>query len=224
MVPSVRVTIEDTTERPLRADAERNRQRILSAAREVFATRGLGASLDDIAAHAGVGVGTVYRRFADKEALIDGLFEAKIARVTALATEALGIEDPWDGFETFVRGLCRMQADDRGFREALLRHDRGCEGMRRGRDAIEPVVRELLERAQRSGQVRPDLGVFDVPLLHFMVGYVADTTRDVAPDCWQRTLQIMLDGLRTSRAAPTPLPGAPLGPEQFALAVTRRRC
>lgn len=218
------MTIEDSTHRPLRADAERNRRRILAAAREVFASRGLDASLDEIAAHAGVGVGTIYRRFADKDALIDGLFEAKIAKVTTLATQALEVDDPWDGFETFVRSVCQLQADDRGFKEALLRHDRSHERISRARDTIDPVVRLLLERAQRSGQVRDDLDILDVPLMHFMVGFIADTTRDVAPGYWQRTLQILLDGLRTAREAPTPLPTAPLDAEQFATAMSRRRC
>src|SRR5215217_9035402 len=93
-----------STARPLRAYAE----------------RGLDVSLDDIAAHAGVGVGTVYRRFPDKDALIDALFEHKIDHAVALADEALEIEDPWEGFTTFMRGMCRMQAHDRGFKDALL--------------------------------------------------------------------------------------------------------
>src|SRR5690349_24529453 len=97
----VRSAPMDTT-RPLRADAERNRARILAAAAEVFADRGLDASLDDIAAAAGVGVGTVYRRFPDKDALIDALFEVKIDRARALATEALEFEDPWEGFVFFI--------------------------------------------------------------------------------------------------------------------------
>ena len=81
------MTLADTPERPLRADAERNRRRILAAAAEVFADRGLDVSLDDIAAAAGVGVGTVYRRFPNKDSLIDALFEEKMGRVIALARE-----------------------------------------------------------------------------------------------------------------------------------------
>src|SRR5688500_1594373 len=111
--------------RPLRADAERNRARILAAAAEVFAERGLDVSLDDIAAHAGVGVGTVYRRFPDKDALIDALFEDKIDRVVALADDALEIEDPWEGFTTFMRGMCRMPAGGRRLQHEPLVHARG---------------------------------------------------------------------------------------------------
>src|SRR5215217_2448988 len=97
-----------STTRPLRADAERNRSRILADAAEAFAERGLDVSLDDIAAHAGVGVGTVYRRLPDKDALIDALFEAKIDAAVALADAALQVEEPWEGLGTFIRGMSRM--------------------------------------------------------------------------------------------------------------------
>src|SRR5687767_9677648 len=89
--------------RPLRADAERNRQRIVAAAAALFAERGVDVSMDDIAAAAGVGIGTIYRRFPDREALIEALFEDKIARMAAMARGALEIEDPWEAFETFFR-------------------------------------------------------------------------------------------------------------------------
>src|SRR5881398_821309 len=106
--------------RPLRRDAERNRQRILQAAREVFAERGLGVTLDEIARWAGVGVGTVYRRFADKESLIDALFEDGIGEVVALAEDALDYEDSWAGFVHWFEGFVAMQAQDRGLKEVLL--------------------------------------------------------------------------------------------------------
>ena len=217
------MSIEPPAARPLRADAERNRQRILDAAREVFAERGLDASLDEVAAHAGVGVGTVYRRFADKDALIDGLFEDKIATVAGLATEALEAEDPWDGFEAFMRGVCRLHAEDRGFKEALLGRDRGREQLTRGRDTIAPIAERLLKRAQRSGQVRADLGTFDLPMLHLMVGFAAERTRDVAPDYWERPLQILLDGLRVGGDGPSPLVAEPLDAQQWGDVLTRRR-
>src|SRR3954452_871058 len=116
-----------TQDRPLRADAERNRPRILAAAASVFAERGLEVSLDDIAHAAGVGVGTVYRRFPDKDALIDALFEVKIGDAVQLAKACHEIDDPWTGFVTFMRGMCAMNAKDRGFKEALLSRDRGRE-------------------------------------------------------------------------------------------------
>src|SRR3954447_5600139 len=108
------MTVHEAAERPLRSDAERNRQRILAAAAEVFAERGLGVSLDDVAAAAGVGVGTVYRRFPDKDSLIEALFEQKIHGIEELARTSLEIEDAWEAFSGFMRAMCRMQAEDRG--------------------------------------------------------------------------------------------------------------
>jgi AcrR family transcriptional regulator len=202
------------TPKPLRADAERNRERILTAAAEVFADRGLDVSLDDIAMVAGVGVGTVYRRFADKDALIDALFEDKIGRAVTLAQECLEIEDPWEGFTTFMRGMCRMHAADRGFKDVLLSRDRGRERVAGARDTIAPIAIRLLERAQAAGVVREDVSTFDVPLSHLCVGLIADRTRDVAPDYWERTLTLILDGMAASGAR-TPMPAEPLDEEAF---------
>ena len=210
--------------RPLRADAERNRARILAAAAEVFADRGLDVSLDEIAAHAGVGVGTVYRRFPDKDALIDALFEEKIDRAVELADRALEIEDPWEAFTTFMRGMCRMQAGDRGFKDALLVRDRGRERVAAARERIAPRAMKLLDRAQEAGAVRSDLGPFDVPMLNLCVSLIADRTRDVAPDYWERVLTIIIDGISAQGPA-SPMPVEPLDRDTFteAMASGRRR-
>jgi AcrR family transcriptional regulator len=213
-----------STTRPLRADAERNRERILAAAAELYAERGLDVSLDDIAAHAGVGVGTVYRRFPDKEALIDALFEVKIDAAVSLADAALEIEDPWEGLVTWMRGMCRLQAEDRGFKDALLMRDRGRDRMAAARERIAPRALRLFSRAQEAGAVRADLGPFDIPMLHLCVGLMADRTRDVAPDYWERILTIVIDGI-SAKAAATPMPVEPLDREAFteAMASPRRR-
>ena len=210
--------------RPLRADAERNRARILAAAAEVFAERGLDVSLDEIAAHAGVGIGTVYRRFPDKDALIDALFEEKIDRAVELADRALEIEDPWEAFTTFMRGMCRMQAGDRGFKDALLARDRGRERVAAARERIAPRAMQLLTRAQEAGAVRSDLGPFDVPMLNLCVSLIADRTRDVAPDYWERVLTIIIDGISAQGPA-SPMPVEPLDRDTFteAMASGRRR-
>ena len=213
----------ESTERPLRADAERNRRRILAAATQVFAERGLDVSLDDIAAAAGVGVGTVYRRFPDKDALIDALFEDRIAEVERAARAALAIEDPWEGFETFMRSVCRLQAKDRGLKEAMLGRDRGRERLGQARDRIAPIASQVLARAQEAGVVRADLSPYDVPLMHFAVGFVAEKTRDVAPDYWERTLTILLDGVAARRDTTLPMPSAPIDVEGFQAAMSRRR-
>lgn len=217
------MTIGRDSERPLRADAQRNRGRILEAAREVFAARGLDVSLDDIAAHAGLGVGTVYRRFADKDALIDAVFEHRIGEVAAAARRALSAEDPWDGLVTFMHEEGALRAADQGLKEMLLSRGRGRERVERARDTIAPVVIELVRRAQEAGRLRDDLGPFDLPMVQIMLSAVADAARDVSPEVWQRFLGIVLDGMCTSRRAPTPLPVEPLDADQFAAAMTRHK-
>jgi AcrR family transcriptional regulator len=192
--------------RPLRKDAERNRLRILEAAREVFAARGLGVSLDEIAHHAGVGVGTVYRRFPDKEALIDALFEQRVADFAAMAAAARRQEDPWEGLVGFLVGAVGMQAEDRGLKELLLSSEHGRTRVASVRDRIGPIVGEVVERAKAAGVLREDVMPHDVPLINMMVGTVADAARDTSPELWRRYRGLVLDGLRPARDAPTPLP------------------
>jgi AcrR family transcriptional regulator len=223
MVTSPAVTTVDTNERPLRSDAERNRKRILAAAAELFAADGLEASLEGIAAQAGVGVGTVYRRFGDREGLIDALFEERIDAVAAVAERALNTEDPWVGLEVFLRESSALHVADRGLREAVLSPGRGRERVARSRDKIAPLAARLLERAREDGRLREDFDVFDVPMLQLMLGAVADATRDVAPELWQRYLGIFLDGMRGGRDAPTPLPSEPLDAERYAIARAPRK-
>jgi AcrR family transcriptional regulator len=209
------------SERPLRRDAERNRLRILQAAREVFADRGLDASLDQIAAHAGVGVGTVYRRFPDKDALIDALFEERIGEVAAVGQRALSASDPWEGLVDFLQQASAMRAGDRGLRQALV--SRGAHKTERAREKLIPIVTELVARAQQAGALRADLDPLDLPLIDMMVSAVADLTREVSPELWQRALTIIIDGLATTRQTPTPLPGKPLDRDQLpAFTVSKR--
>jgi AcrR family transcriptional regulator len=209
-------------DKPLRSDAERNRQRILQAAGYVFAERGLDVSLDDIAAAAEVGVGTVYRRFPDKEALIDALFEDKVREVVDVVRTAAELEDPWESFETFVRSVAGIQADDRGLKEALMAAHRGRDRLAMMRDQIAPLAIGIVGRAQKAGVVRPDLGVLDIPATFLSIGYLADRTREVAPGYWERLLTIFLDGVRAD-AARTPMPAAPLTQEQWTNAISKRR-
>lgn len=192
--------------RPLRKDAERNRQRILAAASEVFAEHGLAASLDDIATHAGVGVGTVYRRFPDKEQLIDALFEDRITGMVSLATAALEIEDPWEGLVHFLSRAQELQAADRGLKEAILSTVDGRSRVAGGRERIGPAVEQLLDRAKAAGVVRQDVELPDLPLMQFALGAMADYTREVAPETWRRLFTLVLDGLRATGPDATPMP------------------
>jgi len=201
-------------ERPLRRDAERNRQRILEAAREAFAHDGLSVTLDEIGRRAGVGVGTVYRRFPDKEQLIDALFEDRINELVLLAENCLGFADPWDGLIHFLERATWEQACDRGFKEVALSGSIGYERCSRIRQLMFPLVSRLVARAQDAGMLRADLAPTDVPMLQLMLGFLSECTRDVDAEVWRRYLGILTDGLRTRRDEPTSLAHDPLTPEQ----------
>jgi AcrR family transcriptional regulator len=193
------------TDRPLRKDAERNRLRILTAAGELFTERGLSVTLDDIARHAGVGVGTVYRRFPDKEVLIDALFEQRLEAMCEIAAEALAHPDPWDGFVLFFERGSELQARDRGLKELIQcsAHGGGCLAEVRGR--LRALVVQVFDRAKAAGVVRPDAMPMDAPVIQFMLGAVMDRSRNVDPELWRRYLQLVLDGLRPDAASSLPV-------------------
>jgi AcrR family transcriptional regulator len=201
--------------RPLRADAERNRQRILRAAAEVFTARGLQASLDDVARQAGVGVGTVYRRFPDKEALADALFEERLGVVVSLAEEALANPDSWEGIVAFLHGAGTLLAADRGLREILMYASYGKNRVDRGKARMQPVVTALVERAQRDGKLRDDLAPTDFPFIEFMLSAAAEYASDVRPGIWLRYLTLIIDGLRPARDEVTPFPVPALEPAEM---------
>jgi AcrR family transcriptional regulator len=210
-------------DRPLRRDAQRNRERILDAASALFAERGLDVTLDQVAARAGVGVGTVYRRFSNKEELIDALFEARIAGIAAFAREALEDPDPWRGFVTFMEQACRQHTADRGLQEVVFSTAHGQDRVAHAREQIAPLVDRMLERAQAAGRLRADLAPTDVPMLQFMVGAAAIYAGDVGPELWRRMFTIVIDGLRARRDKPTALPIGPLSAEEFGQAMSTAR-
>lgn len=197
------------TERPLRRDAERNRERILRAARELFAQRGLTVSLDEIARHAGVGVGTVYRRFPTREQLIDALFQERLAEIVALAEEGLASEDPWLGLTNFIQRTLERQAADKGLKELILGTTEGRERVTQFRRLMFPLATELVRRAHASGSLREDFSPQDIPLLQLMLGAIVDASRPVAPELWRRYLALVLDGMRAEPAR-EPLPAPPV--------------
>ncbi|MEB8338806.1 TetR/AcrR family transcriptional regulator [Streptomyces endophyticus] len=201
--------------RPLRADAERNRQRIIAAAREVFAERGVDVTLDDIARHAGVGVGTVYRRFADREELIEAVFEDQVERLAVVAEEAARCEDPWTGLEQLLLVTGQYFADNRGLRDVLLDSAPDRRRAVSMRERLTPAVAAVLTRAQQAGLLRDDIEPTDVPLIHVMLMAAAEQGRAVTPDLWKRYLTLILDGLRHDRERPTPLPQRALDQGEF---------
>jgi AcrR family transcriptional regulator len=205
---------------PLRADAERNRQRLLAAARELFTTHGLDVTLDDIARHAGVGTGTAYRRFPNKGALIDALMVDRIGELVDVAKECLEEPDPWLGLSGFFERALALQAADRGLNEIMHTSARGRERSNEARKQMAPVVARLVSRAVKAGAVRSDMATTDVPLINFMLNLLVNFGRDVEPDLYKRYLAIVLDGLRP-RDDLEPLPVEPLGVTEFQEALGR---
>ena len=206
--------------RPLRADAERNRRLILDVAVRVFAERGLSATLNDIAHEAGVGVGTVYRRFPDKDALIDALFEVKFTKLLDLARAAGAAPTAGEALRDSIVAPAQARASDRGLTEVLVRAPAHGASAERKRELLHAVIEDLVTRAQREGSVRPDLDATDVPMFIRMVGAVADGARDVSPDLWQRYTQLLLDGIRPVPGQ-EPLRQPPLRPGEIAAAMQR---
>jgi AcrR family transcriptional regulator len=204
------VTQPPSPTRRKRKDAVQNRQRIMDAAREVFARRGFGATLDEVAGFAGVGVGTVYRHFANKTAVINALFEESVERLVELAGTAAAAPDPWEGFVGFIVDVARLQATDRGLRDLMLTAKSGLECGEHLRDRLRPVIRPVVARAQEQGALRPDFDEHDFPVLQVMLAAAYEFTSAVAPETWLRYLTVVIDGLCTRRAAPHPLPEPPL--------------
>lgn len=204
----------DATDRPLRRDAERNRQRIVEAAREVFAEQGIGATLDAVAAHAGVGVGTVYRRFPDKDALLDILFDERIRELVAVADASLQDPDPWVGLCRCLEQTVELQAGDRGLRDLVHHPERGRDRVRAAREQLVPRIAELLRRAQDAGAARADLSPTDIGMTTLMLVTAIDATAGIRSDAWRRFLALAIDGLRASPSAGR-LPGPPLDEDEF---------
>ncbi len=200
-----------TVDRPLRRDAERNRQRILDAARELFAERGLTVTLDDIAERAGLGVGTVYRRFSSRDALVDALFEEQLIEIVALADEALQVADPWVGLCSFITQMAELQAANRGLKEVLLGSTEGRERVAQLREHLRPRGEELVRRAKTAGALRRDFDASDLPLLQLMLATVADATGGESREVWRRFLALVLDGMRADGGELTALDEPPLG-------------
>ena len=212
-----------TAVRPLRADAERNRLRIVGAAKTLFAERGVDVAVEDIAAAAGVGIGTFYRRFPDRESLVEAVFESKLDLVIQSARDALEIEDPWEAFRTYVLTVARMHARDRGLKDVLLCSDRGHERVAAFREIIQPLAAQLLERAKAAGALREDVTAYDIPMIHQAVSAIADSTRDVSPQYFERTLTLLIDGLARERTSTTAMPAPALDLEQFSTIMRRHR-
>lgn len=196
--------------RPLRADAKLNRDRILAAAAELFAERGLSVPLEEIAARAGVGVATLYRRFPTRADLAAAAFERNISGYTEAVDRALANEQAWDGFRTLVFELCELQASDAGLRDLLTTAFPASSAVEQRTNETVQKVKALIGRAQAEGSLRPDVVVADIVVMLMANAGVLRTTGAAAPDAWRRFAALMVDAFRARPGAPLP----PAPPEQ----------
>ena len=193
----------------LRADAERNRRRIIAAARQVFAERGLDVPMEDIARCAGVGVATLYRRFPTRGDLIAGAFADKITGYADAVTCALADPDPWAGFCGLIERLCAMQAEDRGFACVLNLTFPLAAEFQAERDRAYHGFTQLTRAAQATGQLRADFVPEDLAMLLMANAGVLDGTADAAPGTWRRFAAYMIQAFSTASRAPLPPPPTP---------------
>lgn len=183
--------------RPLRADARRNREKVVSAAAEAFAESGLDAQVEDIARRAGVGVGTLYRHFPTKDALVDALAEDHFHRLADTVEAAL--DEPGDGWERFAATIWRIAktvAADVAWCEIVGGHPTAVQTASRGQHRLAAATSALLARAQESGAMRPDVTFADISTIMCGFGHIAAAQRAGAQLDWERYLAIALDGLR----------------------------
>ncbi len=196
-------------ERALRRDAQRNRARIVSAAQAEFAEHGLDASLEDVAARAGVGIATLYRRFPSRDDLIAASFESRVEAYAAVAQDALATPDGWSGFAMFVEAICAMQAADRGLQDVLTRTFPNARALELHRARGFALMLQVIERAQAEGSLRRDLVPEDMVLLLMGNAGVVQGAGHDAPGASPRFVGLMLDGFRIDGAHPLPEPPAP---------------
>jgi AcrR family transcriptional regulator len=199
----------------LRADAQRNLERVLDAAAEVFAERGADVSVDEVARRAGVGHATVFRRFPTKVALVAAVVEQRMRIVADAAEAALELDDAGAALREFAEEATALHAADRCLVEATA-FVAGEPGVVEQRERTLDAVGRLVRRAQDEGVLRTDLEPIDVPLLLMGVTRAAANFRAVEPELWRRYLAIVLDGLRPQAASSLPVAAPTL--EQIELA------
>jgi len=189
----------------LRADARRNREAVIGAAKKLFADQGLDAQMPDVAKAAKVGVGTVYRHFPTKDDLIAALAVERFERLAEKAREGIEAEDPWQGLCDFIRFSAQIQADDRGLCEVMGSRP---EVMNESAYAVglDDLCDKLVKRAQRSGDLRKDLEWEDIPMVVCGVGRITQVETGPGTGRWPRLVEVILDGLRAPGCGKLPKP------------------
>jgi AcrR family transcriptional regulator len=191
--------------RALRADARRNRQAVIDAAKTLFAEKGLDTQMPDVARAANVGVGTVYRHFPTKDQLIAAIAAEHFDRIAERAREDLELADAWDGLCDFIRFSVQIQADDRGLCEVMGSRPDVMDDAARAAGLIE-LCQDLVNRAQDAGQLRPDIDWQDIPMISCGLGHVTHGNPPPSAGRWPRLVEIILDGLRAPGTGSLPQP------------------
>ncbi len=179
-----------TTERPLRRDAQANRERLVAAALDAFAEGGVDVPMDEVARRAGVGVGTIYRNFPAKDDLVDAVLEDAIDRLVAILERALALDDAWEGFRLYLEHALDLHARNRGLKELFAARGTG-----RARKRMGPLAVRLISRAQEQGALRPDFKAEDLRLVFRSAGAVIEYD----PSSRRRFVALLLDGLKAGR-------------------------
>ncbi|MBI3215062.1 MAG: TetR/AcrR family transcriptional regulator [Mycobacterium sp.] len=179
----------------LRADAARNRDRLIAAAAELFAERGVNAPLEEVAKRAGVSIGTLYNHFPNRGALLDAVLPERLSEIRELACAALSAADPWQGFSEFLHGMFAVQAGDKAFNDAIARSPVGPVDVAAECGQSGGVLIDVVDRAHSAGVLRADFGAEDLATLIWAMSKVIAMSAD-DDTVWRRHLGFLLDGLR----------------------------
>jgi AcrR family transcriptional regulator len=193
----------------LRADAERNRDRITAAARRLYAAEGLSVSMASVAREAGVGKATLSRRFATREELITAVFADRMDAYAAAVTEALADVEPWRGFARYIEAVCAMQAADRGFADVLTMTFPAAKALESRRTEAYNGFLKVIDRAQAAGHLREDFVSQDLVILLMANAGVVAASGSAAPGSWRRLVGHMLRAFAVPGTDIPPLPPAP---------------
>src|SRR3954452_12698457 len=184
----------------LRADAARNREAIVEAARAVFAEQGLDAPLDEIAKRAGTGNATLYRRFPTRSDLVAAVFAERMAAHVEAVEAALNDDDPWNGFASYIRAVVAMQARDRGIADLVHMDLSSAPEIEQLRARAYDGVVQLIGRAHEAGVLRGDFTDQDVVLLLMANAGLVERAHGITQEASARLTALLLDGLRAQAA------------------------
>ncbi|GAB3753120.1 TetR/AcrR family transcriptional regulator [Microlunatus parietis] len=200
-----------------RRDAAANREKLLAAAGDLFAERGLAAPLEEVARRSQVSIGTLYNHFPTRESLFDAIYPDRLTGLRVAGEKALSDPDPWAGFRDFLITVFELQAADRGLNDAMTLRYPAAAAMSEACDRGYASIEQIVDRAKAEGVLRADFTLPDLACLIWATSRVITATVDVAPEAWRRYLDLQLDGLRAAAAHPSEVP--PMTAEQVAAAM-----